>query len=235
MDRFLPTVLMVSSLTLLGIGLLSYAPSTFGVTGPSEPPPGDPRFTGDRPSPGQSAVPLNPRTPDPAPTPHEGTVASRIRIPSLGIDLPMVSGNLDFPGNTDSYPLCDVAMYLPEFVQPGQTGTTYVYAHAQRGMFAPLLKASQVGDGQSIVGALVEVYTSDNKLHVYEIDQVKRHATDLSLAEAPPGEHMLVLQTSEGPAGTVPKLQVAARPLSVVDASETEANPETRPRVCAPR
>ncbi len=235
LDRFLPTVIMVSSLTLLGIGLLSYAPSTFGGVHATEAPLGDPRFAGDGPAPDGTAVPLNPRTPEPAPTPQHGIVASRIRVPSLGIDLPMVSGNLDFPGNVDFYPLCDVAMYLPGFVQPGQAGTTYIYAHAQRGMFAPLLKASEVHDGEGMLGALVEVYTSDSKLHVYEISRVKRHATDLSLAEAPPGEHLLVLQTSEGPAGTVPKLQVAARPLSVVDAPESEANPEAKPRVCAPR
>ena len=71
-----------------------------------------------------------------------------------------------------------------------------------------------------MIGALVEVYTSDNKLHLYEIYRVKRHATDLSLARGSPGEQMLVLQTSEGVAGTVPKLQVAARPVSVVDVGE---------------
>ena len=235
LDRFLPTVLVISSLTLLGIGLLSCAPSPFGGVLPSEAPLGDPRFTGEGPTPRETAVPLNPRTPGPVPTPSAGVVATRIRIPSLGIDLPMVSASLDFPGNVDFYPLCDVAMYLPGFVQPGQEGTTYIYAHAQRGMFAPLLKASEVSDGEGMLGALVEVYTSDNKLHVYEVSRVKRHATDLSLAEVPPGEHQLVLQTSEGPTGTVPKLQVAARPLSVVDASESEANPEAKPRVCAPR
>ena len=102
-------------------------------------------------------------------------------------------------------------------------------------MFASLLKASEVRDGEGLVGALVEVYTSDNRLHVYDISQVKRHATDLSFTDVPQGEHKLVLQTSEGPAGAIPKLQVAARPLSVLDASEREANPEAKPRVCAPR
>jgi hypothetical protein len=145
-----------------------------------------------------------------------------------------VAGNLVVPGNRDFYPLCDVAMYMSEYVQPGEVGATYIYAHAQRGMFAPLLRGSEVNDGAAMVGALIEVYTSNDMLHLYELYVVKRHATDLSLANPPPGGHMLVLQTSEGPAGTIPKLQVAARPLSVVPASDADANPQPQPRVCLP-
>ncbi|MEX2546443.1 MAG: sortase [Chloroflexota bacterium] len=176
----------------------------------------------------------NPPGTKPTPRPQGRGFATRIRIPSLHIDLPVVAGDLIVPGNRDFYPLCDVAMFMREYVQPGETGATYIYAHAQRGMFAPLLKASQVNNGASMVGALIEVYTSDNKLHLYELYRVKRHATDLSLANAPAGAHMLVLQTSEGVSGTIPKLQVAARPLSVVPASASDANPRPRPRLCLP-
>ena len=148
----------------------------------------------------------------------------------------MVPGDLFVKGNRNNYPLCDVAMYMPSFVQPGQPGSTYIYAHAQRGMFAPLLKNSQINDGAAMVGALIEVYTNDNVLHLYELYKVKRHALDLSLAiNVPPGEHRLVLQTSEGVTGTVPKLQVAARPISVVPSTQAEAQPIPQPRVCLPR
>ena len=164
----------------------------------------------------------DPAGPTPSSSPDSAGFASRIRISSLHIDLPVVPGDLIVPGNVDLYPLCDVAMFVREFVQPGEDGATYIYAHAQRGMFAPLLKASQVNDGASMIGALIEVYTSDNELHLYELYRVKRHATDLSLADPPPGTHMLVLQTSEGVSGTIPKLQVAARPLSVVPADPAE-------------
>jgi hypothetical protein len=225
---------MVTSLMLLGVGLLSFSPSTFVADQTPEPVAGDPRLPTATPGPTATPVPLNPASARPLPTPHDGIVASRIRIPAVGIDLPIVAGDLDYPGNVDFYPLCDVAMYVPEFVQPGEQGATYLYAHAQRGMFAPLLNASEVRDGEGLVGALIEVYTSDNKLHLYELYRVKRHATDLSLTEVPPGAHLLVLQTSEGPPGTVPKLQVAARPISVVEATETDANPEANPRVCLP-
>jgi hypothetical protein len=101
-------------------------------------------------------------------------------------------------------------------------------------MFAPLLTSSQQNNGASMIGALIEVYTSDNRLHLYELYRVKRHATDLSLADAPADTHILVLQTSEGVSGTIPKLQVAARPLSVVPASAADANPRPHPRVCLP-
>jgi hypothetical protein len=138
------------------------------------------------------------------------------------------------PGNTGNYPLCDVAMYMPTFVQPGELGTTYIYAHAQRGMFLPLLRASEVQDGASLLGALVEVYTSADELHIYEISRVKRHATDLSLANDAGVAEQLILQTSEGPTGTIPKLQVAATPVSVIRASSADAQPHPQPRVCAP-
>jgi hypothetical protein len=251
LDRLVPALLMATSVTLLTAGLLSYAPSTFGDSQTPEPDEigGYPLLTlppGSTPQPhvtaGPSKTPRSPTTeppsppPQPSPTTDVGQVgfASRIRIPSLGIDLPVVANDLVVHGNRDFYPLCDVAMFMREYVQPGEVGATYIYAHAQRGMFAPLLKASEIQDGASLVGALIEVYTSDNVLHLYELYLVKRHATDLSLANPPPGEHMLVLQTSEGPSGTVTKLQVAARPLSVVPASQAEANPTPSPRVCLP-
>jgi sortase (surface protein transpeptidase) len=167
-------------------------------------------------------------------TPAERAFASRIVIPSLHIDLPVVAGDLAVPGNVGDYPLCDVAMYLPEYVQPGEAGTTYIYAHAQRGMFAPLLKASLTNDGAALIGSLVEVYTSDDVLHLYELTQVKRHATDLSITDIPAGDQQLVLQTSEGVSGTIPKLQVAAQPVSVLPASAADANPTPHPRVCLP-
>jgi hypothetical protein len=263
LDRFLPALLIASSVTFLAAGLLSYAPPPSQVE-TTEPPIADPLFpptpsgVANVPTPSTAASPsssslpviptpsmsLNPSlTPPPSLPPATsppivvpGVVATRIVIPSLGIDLPVVPGDLVVRGNRNFYPLCDVAMYMPSFGQPGVPGATYIYGHAQRGMFAPLLKQSQINDGASMVGALIQVYTSDDMLHLYELYRVKRHATDLALAtNTAPGEHRLVLQTSEGVTGTVPKLQVAGRPLSVIPASHAEANPTPRPRVCLPR
>ncbi len=190
-----------------------------------------------------TATPLGQASPAPVATarptatarPAERARATRIVVPSLNIDLAVVPGDLDVRGNRDDYPLCDVAQYLTTFSQPGEHGTTYIYAHARRGMFLPLLNASERNNGASMIGSLVEVYTSDNLLYLYEISVVKRHATDLSLAfDLPPGGQQLVLQTSEGPPGTIPKLQVAALPISVVPAEPAEAGPVPRPRACPP-
>ena len=45
-------------------------------------------------------------------------------------------------------------------------------------------------------------------------------------------KEQLILQTSEGPRGTVPKLQVLAEPYAVRDATQDEARPRARPRAC---
>lgn len=218
----------------------TYLPTTQPPTGgPTQPPvtpgPGQtskptPIPIGPTPTPGAGSTPR----PTPPPVTAGNAVATRVVIPSLDIDLPVVAGDLDVPGNEGNYPLCDVAMYMVGFINPGQPGTTYIYGHAQAGMFAPLLRASKYNDGASMIGALVQVYTNDNKLHLYEIKLVKRHATDLSITRLPAGVHQLVLQTSEGWTGHIPKLQIAAKPLAVLSASYRDAHPTPRPRVCLP-
>jgi hypothetical protein len=173
-------------------------------------------------------------SPTPPPSPSPVAVATRIVIESEGIDLPIVSRDLPVPNQgPDRYPPCDVAVYHTAFQQPGQDGSTYIYAHARDGMFLPLLTAAERRDGASLIGDLVQVYTDDNREYVYEITLVKRHAVDFSLAEdVPPGVSQLVLQTSEGPAGTLPKLQILAEPIDVLIASQADAHPKARPRAC---
>jgi hypothetical protein len=207
-------------------------PTPFPTAGPTTLP-GGPTPTPSL-GPGQTPGPTPVPTPRATLPPASNAVATRVVVPSLDIDLPTVASNLVVPGDTDFYPLCDVAMYMVGFVNPGMPGTTYIYGHAQDGMFAPLLHASKYNDGASMIGALVQVYTADNMLHLYEIYKVKRHATDLTITQIPGGTHQLVLQTSEGWHGHIPKLQVAARPLAVLPASYADAHPPTRPRVCLP-
>ncbi len=172
--------------------------------------------------------------PVPSDSPPPAAVATRIVIASEGIDLPIVSRDLHVPNQgPNDYPPCDVAVYHTAFQQPGEDGSTYIYAHARDGMFLPLLTASERRDGASLLGDLVQVYTDDNHEYVYEITVVKRHAIDFSLAEdVPPGVSQLVLQTSEGPAGTVPKLQILAEPIDVLIATGPEAHPRAKPRAC---
>src|SRR5690349_21806009 len=136
-------------------------------------------------------------------------LATRIVIPDMGIDLPVIAQ----PGDPDSYPACNVAMYLRGLSSPGSPGATYLYAHARPGMFLPLLDASKVDDGRSMLGMTIRVYTSDDQLFTYRVSAIHRHVSTLAPAIAVQDEE-LWLQTSEGPAGTVGKLEVVAEPTS---------------------
>jgi hypothetical protein len=241
LGRLLPALITAGGVTLVAAGLLSYtAPPTAGEA-PT------PTATLVAASPTQTASPSSSGSPPgtlppvtPSASPGVQAVASRVVVVRSGIDLPVVASDLHVPGNNGQYPLCDVAQYLDpagelvELGQPGHPGlTTYIYGHARTGMFLPLLEASSRNDGQELIGALVQVYTSDDKVYLYEIFQVKRHALDFSLATTVPAdEQRLVLQTSEGPKGTIPKLQVAARLLNVQAASPEEARPTPKPRAC---
>jgi hypothetical protein len=184
------------------------------------------------PPPVRTGLPL--LSPSPTPAPTRRARASRIVVRALGIDLPIISRDRKVPDQgPDRYPPCDVALYHTAFQQPGEAGTTYLYAHAREGMFLSMLEASEREDGKEMLGRVVRVYTTDDQLHLYRITRVKRHATDFSLVtDAPPDKEQLILQTSEGPRGTVPKLQVLAEPYDTRPSTREEARPQARPRAC---
>jgi hypothetical protein len=181
-----------------------------------------------------SSAPGSLQTLEPLATPSAGSsavavarIASRVVVPALGIDLPVIHQ----PGSADSFPPCNVAMYITQLHQPGQPGATYLYAHARTGMFLPILTASQKDNGKSMIGMLIQVYTTDNMEFLYEAVAVRRHITNLDSAFATTDE-TLWLQTSEGPVGTVQKVQVIAKPLSSSPADPTAAHPKANPIVC---
>jgi len=151
-------------------------------------------------------------------------VPTRVVIPALKIDLPVV---LEPAG----YPWCDVAMYLAPFARPGLPGATYIYAHARQGMFLPLLDASKDNNGKSMIGMLVRVYTSDDQVFVYRVSAVHRHVTSLAGTFASQAEQ-LWLQTSEGPRGTLGKTEVIAEPVSSGPAAPRDAHPVANPTIC---
>lgn len=165
--------------------------------------------------------------------------ATRVQIPALGIDLPIIPS----PPN-EEWPLCDVAEIFPlghAQEAPGLAQATYLYAHAQAGMFLPLLTASQADNGKAMIGMYVEVYTDDDQNHVYEISEVLRHGPyNSSLFDRPLAAKtdQIWLQTSEdsSPSGT--KLEVVAQPIGVLAASHADAHPTGKGRICpsgAPR
>ena len=160
-------------------------------------------------------------------TPPADRVATRVRIAALAIDLPVVRP----PGGADAYPLCDVAMYIQELGQPGHGRATYLYAHARTGMFLPILEASLVRNGSSMLGMVVELWTSDDQRFLYEVTEVRRHQLDLNDALGATGEQ-LWLQTSEGPKGTPGKTQLIALPISQEAADPADAHPVPKPVVC---
>jgi len=150
----------------------------------------------------------------------------------MDIDLPVISGDVQPP---PSYPFCDVAAYVTRFSQPYETGVTYISAHAQKGMFLPLLQAERADNAQQLIGREIDVYTSDGGMFVYKVDQVVLHATDYAILDSIPlDQHELILQTSEGPYGTIEKLQVVASLQSQTTVPLADANPEPHPRDCEP-
>ena len=171
----------------------------------------------------------------PAPTrPTTLELPTRLVVAKLGIDLPIVSGDLKVPGNPPDYPLCGVAQYLTIYRDPSRLGTTtWIYGHARPGMLLPLLEASTVKDGAALVGKVVELYSDAGHLYTYRITTVLRHATDRTAAtDVPANGRRLILQTSEGPTGTVPKLQVVAEFVSVAPVEPGKAMPTASPIGC---
>src|SRR3990170_5430215 len=150
---------------------------------------------------------------------------------AAGFNLPVVSSERNVPGNPRGYPLCDVAQYWTRYDLPGAPGTTWIYAHAQPGMFLPLFNVTQASGGDGLLGAKVDVQLEDGRLLHYRIDEVKQHAINRRIAIATRREHRLVLQTSEGPPGTIPKLQAAGRLISAEWTDEKAPRP--RPRACS--
>ncbi len=176
----------------------------------------------------------SPSAGSPVPSAGAMAVATRIVIPALGIDLPVIA-----PPANELFPLCDTAEYLVmgrAYAYPGAPQATYIYSHARTGMFWPLLATSRVNDGASMVGEWIEVYTADDQRHIYEITRVLRHVpnspTFLSEAESATTDQ-LWLQTSEGHADTSNKLQIVAMPIGVVAAANpSDAHPASTARVC---
>ena len=225
--RVLPALLTALGVAGLAGGLLTLTspvtadplPSPSSAAVASAPPTSTPLITFP-PLPSDAA-------PSASPTPPVDRVATRVRVAALEIDLPIVKP----PGGANSYPLCDVAMYIQELGQPGEGRATYLYAHARTGMFLPILDASLVQNGKSMLGMVVEVWTSDDQRFLYEITEVRRHQLDLDDATNATGEE-LWLQTSEGPKGTPGKTQVIALPISQEAADPADAHPDPKPVVC---
>ena len=252
-NRFLPALLTALGVVLITAGLLNYtSPTAAGtavfespeIIGPTD----DPAFTIDptdepsdsadpsdsqEPSASASTAPDATATPAPTRKPSGRETATRVVVPALNIDLPIVRG-------VNAYPYCNVAMYLTTsrkasedaFGQPGEGRVTYLFAHARDGMFGPIYElAIQKGTPGKMIGMIVQVYTNYNRRYLYEIRQVRLHVTSLDAALARNREEVW-LQTSEGPKGTKGKTQVLTKFLSVADSTQKDSQPKPRPIRC---
>ena len=140
-NRLLPAVLTALGVSLIAGGLLTYtgavqpAPeadaSEIIVTASPTPTPQPSVVLPTIPPPGTLEPTASPAIP-------ADRVGTRVVVPALKIDLPIVKG----PANKV---LCNVAMYAeaPGLVQPGFPGSFYLYGHARKGMFLPLLDQSK--------------------------------------------------------------------------------------------
>jgi sortase (surface protein transpeptidase) len=224
-NRLLPAVLTATGVSLIAAGLLTYSAPVEAAPGPTDSPP----IVAVSPTP---TIPLPSFPPSgsasPSPSAPADRVATRVVIPALKIDLPIVKP----VGGSNTYPQCNVAMYIKELHQPGQGGATYLYAHARDGMFGPIYHlATEVRKPQKMLNMIVQVYTSDDQVFEYYVTQVLLHQTSLNAALDATTEE-LWLQTSEGPKGTVGKTQVRAELLTVGPADHADAHPTPHPVNC---
>jgi sortase (surface protein transpeptidase) len=225
--RIVPAILTAAGIALTAAGLLTYtAPGGADAQGSDAP-----SFV--QPSPGSTLALLtfppvpsgNPPSPSVGPTPTPvNRVATRVTVPALGIDLPVVKPPSGFP-------YCNVAMYLTLFSQPGLPGVTYLFAHARTGMFLPLLTHENNG---SMMGMRVWVYTSDDQVFIYQVYRIRTgYPASNSLSDLKTRDGDLWLQTSEGPKDSSTKLQVTAKLLTNHPVAHSDAHPRPHPVNCA--
>jgi hypothetical protein len=227
-NRLLPAVLTATGVSLIAAGLLSYsAPVEAGLV-----PSASPDVIAISPTPDIPLPTFPPASgltsPSPSATAPADRVATRVVIPALQIDLPIVRPS----GGSSTYPQCNVAMYIKELHQPGQGAATYLYAHARDGMFGPIYHlAIETKQPRKLLNMIVQVYTSDDQVFEYYVTHVLLHQTSLNAALDATTEQ-LWLQTSEGPKGTVGKTQVLAELLTVGPADHAAAHPAPHPVNC---
>lgn len=184
-----------------------------------------------------SAIVVSPPTPKPTPTTDPSASPrpsptplierpTRIVIKAIGIDLPIIT-----PDEDEKFPLCNVAEIETRYGLIGEGGITYLYGHARKGMFGPLLRESQTNGGRKLIGLEVLVYTDAKMLHRYEIIEVHPRQRTFKIPDAVT-DVRLFLQTSETARASGTKLMVVAAPISSESASEKDALSKPRPVVC---
>src|SRR3954452_17983561 len=104
--RLLPAILTAAGVALVTAGLLSYTvPVEARPADTPDPTPTEVAIVSPSPSEVSASTAASPSG-RPSPSGTAKRVATRVEVPALGIDLPVVKP----PGGSGAYPLCNVAM-----------------------------------------------------------------------------------------------------------------------------
>lgn len=154
------------------------------------------------PAPTASAVAPN-ASPTPVPTIGPIPDGYRIRMPRLGIDLPIAEGDL-VRDTVDQQTPENFAFHFPGTAIPGTFGNSYLYAHARRGMFIDL-RYARLGDQVTITTP------AGAELNFVVTEIYPRIPPTETRWIQPAGDERLTLQTSTGPNPSDPRFVVVAR------------------------
>jgi LPXTG-site transpeptidase (sortase) family protein len=153
-----------------------------------------------------SASPVSSPVSTPQPPATAGPIPDgyRVQLPRLGIDLPIVEGDVERDVVVQQTPE-NFAFHFPGTAIPGMFGNSYLYAHARRGMFLSLWNAR--------VGDQVTITTPGGGELKFVITEVHPSVppADTSWLQ-PSGDERLTLQTSTGPNREDPRFVVIAVP-----------------------
>lgn len=160
---------VIALLLLTGLALIRNGSGEFDV-GPPQPAAAAAADTSTpTPTPGTFT-----RAPAPLPLPLPFSVASRIRIPSIRVDAPIVPVGLDAQGWVGAPPPDDpnLAGWFTGAVSPGEKGTAIVVGHVDNKQGPAVF----YGLGGLQKGGRVEVLRKDGKTAVFEIYGVELFA-----------------------------------------------------------
>jgi LPXTG-site transpeptidase (sortase) family protein len=185
--RHWPLAALASGLLLLAAGGIVAGAAVVAAHPAAAAPPARIIPEGVFPSPSPVAQPVS----------HDGF---RVRMPALGIDLPVVEGDgLTAPLNQ--------AAHYPGMKWPGDGGRSLLYAHGRVGMFGPLFRAH--------VGQEIDVDRPGESTLRYSIREYDARwpATDVSVLGGADHEQLVLLTcTTYNPAD--PRIVVFAEPIS---------------------
>ncbi|TMB81250.1 MAG: sortase [Chloroflexi bacterium] len=175
-----PILLALAGVALIIVGQLDLDQPGIGPSLPPIPEPtqsGIAEVTASPSGAGSAGVSASPSaSPKPSPTPNPKWVAVQMQIPSVGINIRVQKAtkkaDCDFP---PEFP--PSAWILCGGQEPGRGTNSYIFAHAQVGMFLPLWNVQ--------LGAEVRVLMSDGKVLVYRVTEVHPNVSCPDTREKP--------------------------------------------------